>query len=59
MAKNENLLTISRFAEEIGTSAQYVSQLCKEPKIKVTIIGGVKFIDTSIYDPNDFKPKKK
>jgi len=59
MAKEENLVTISKFAEMIGTSPQYVSQLCKEPKIKVKIIGEVKFIDTSVYDPEDFKPKPK
>lgn len=59
MAKEENLVTIAEFARQAEQSPQYVSQLCREPKIKVRVIGEVKFIDTSVYDPNDFKPKKK
>ena len=59
MAKEENLVTIAEFARQSNQSPQYVSQLCREPKIKVRIIGEVKFIDTSVYNPQDFKPKNK
>ena len=58
MAKKD-LVSLTKFAELAEQDVTRISQLCAEPKIKVTMFAGKKFIDTSVYDPEDFKPKPK
>lgn len=55
----ENLVTLSQFAKMSGQQRQYISNLCTPARIVVRVIGGVKFIDTSVYNPMDFKKKSK
>ena len=54
-----DLVSLSKFAELSEQSRQYISNLCTPAKIIVRIIGEKKFIDTSVYNPEDFKPKPK
>ena len=55
----KDLVSLLEFAELAGQKVTRISQLCAEPKIKVTMFAGKKFIDTSVYNPQDFKPKNK
>ena len=59
MAKEENLISIAEFARQAEQSPQYIGQLTTPAKIEVVMYAGKKFIDTSVYDPQDFRPKKK
>jgi len=59
MAKEKNLVSIAEFARQADQSPQYIGQLTTPAKIEVVVYAGKKFIDTSIYNPNDFKPKPK
>ena len=55
----KNLVTLREFADLTEQPIARISQLCAEPKIKTVMWGNRRHIDTSIYDPNNFKPKKK
>ena len=59
MAKEENLISIAEFARQADQSPQYIGQLTTPAKIEVVMFAGKKFIDVSVYDPQDFKPKNK
>ncbi len=58
MAKKD-LVTLLEFAELSGQDLTRISQLCAEPKIKTVMWGNRRHIDISVYNPEDFKPKKK
>ena len=51
----ENLISLAKFAEDSGLRPDEVTRLITPQKIKTVEIGGRKFIDTSIYNPKDFK----
>jgi len=55
MTKKKNLLRPSEFAKAINVKPPYVSALIAEPKIKVTVIDNIKYIDTEKYPIKDWK----
>ena len=59
MINPENLISLTDFAIQAGLKPSQVTRLISPQQIKTVDIAGKKFIDTSVYDPNDFKPKPK
>ena len=51
----DNLITLAKFAEDSGLRPDEVTKLITPQKIKAVEIGGRKFIDISIYPPENFK----
>jgi hypothetical protein len=43
------LKTVKNFAVGEGVTASYIYKLVKENKMKLVMIDGVKFVDTSMY----------
>ena len=50
----ENLISLADFAKKADLTPSDVSRLVAPQTIKPTIIGKRKFIDTSIYPPENF-----
>lgn len=59
MINPENLISLTDFAKQAELKPSQVTRLTSPQKIETVDIAGKKFIDTSIYNPSDFKPKKK
>ena len=57
MKKKKNLMRLSEFAEAINVKPPYVSALTAEPKIKVTMVKNIKYIDVDKYPIKDWKKK--
>jgi len=51
----DNLISLADFAKEAKLTPSDVTRLISPQQIKPTKIGKRKFIDTSIYPPEDFK----
>lgn len=50
----KNLVTLKEFAELTGHDLTRISQLCAEPRIKITMWGNRKHIDINEYPPEKF-----
>lgn len=55
----KNLVTLQEFADLTGQPIARISQLCAEPRIKITMWGNRKHIDIDEYPPESFKKEEK
>ena len=53
----DNLISLADFAKKAELRPDEVTRLITPQQIKTVKIGGRKFIDVTIYDPQDFKKK--
>ena len=55
----KNLVTLQEFADLTGQPIARISQLCAEPRIKITMWGNRKHIDINEYPPEKFMKSTK
>ena len=49
MQDTKTLITIKNFALKHGVTPAYIYKLMKEGRMRIVIIDGVRFVDTSVY----------